>query len=226
MPPKKTTSKNKNNQYKKIDYKKMKTLITKVQLKNSETKYRNMSLPKLELYHNNLYPMDDLMAVMPIQGDTDGSRNGDEIMATGIKIRLMVGQKADRPNVTFKIFVVSYDEDTSGAPTYSNFFHNASGNGLLDAVQSKRYNVKKALTIKSRGTSMEVGESGKEFVRPYSLWIPLRKKLKFQKDDTNKVTNYPQNLKILVFAYDAYGTLGTDNIGYIQGCATLYYKDP
>lgn len=203
-----------------------KKLIKSIVLKTAETKYRNFSLPKVELYHNNIYPMTDLMGIMPPQGDTDGDRNGDCIYATGIKIRLMLGQKADRPNVTYKIFVVQYDDDTSGTLTYSNFYHNASGNGLLDAVQTKRFKVRKALTIKSKGTSMEVGESGKEFIRPLSFWIPLKKKVKFQKDDAILVTNMPQQFKIIVLAYDAYGTLGTDNIAYIQGCATLYFKDP
>jgi hypothetical protein len=138
----------------------------------------------------------------------------------------MLGNKSDRPNVTYKIFVVKYDEDTSGILTFSNFFHNATGNGLLDAVQTKRYKIIKAMTLKSKGTSMEVGETAKEFVRPLSFWIPLKKKLKFLADASIKVTNYSQNLKIAVVAYDAYGTLSTDNIAYMQGCATLYYKDP
>lgn len=203
-----------------------KKLIKSIVLKTTETKYKNLALDKQELYHNNIYALTDLMGVMPSQGDSDGERVGDSIYSTGIKVRMMLGQKSDRPNVTFKIFVVKFDEDVSGSLTFSNFYHVTSGNGLLDAIQTKRFKVIKSLTLKSKGTSLEVGETAKEFVRPLSFWIPLKKKLKFIADASTKVSNYPENLKIVVLAYDAYGTLSSDNIAYAQGCATLYFKDP
>lgn len=203
-----------------------KKLIKSIVLKTSETKYHTLELPKLELYHNNIYAMTNLMDGMPPQGDTDAGREGDEIYSTGMKIRMILGQKADRPNVSFKIFVVKYNDAITGHPTYTNFFHSTSGNAMLDSVQKKRFKVIKAFTIRSKGTSMEVGESAKEYVRPLSFWIPLKKKLKFIKDDSIAVSNYDSHLRIIVAAYDAYGTLQTDNIAYVQGHSTLYYKDP
>lgn len=202
-------------------------LIRKIVLKTSETKYKTLSLPKQELYHNLLHNFGtNLVSSFPLQGDTDASRNGDEIYATGMMVRMMFGQKLDRPNVTYKVWVVGYNDNSQDLTTYGNFLHNTTGNVLLDSVQTKRYKILKSLTLKSRGTSMEVGEAGKEFIRTAKFWLPIKKKIKFIKDDSNSSSNYYPHINIIVSPYDAYGTLNTDNIGYAQASATLYYKDP
>lgn len=202
-------------------------LIRKIVLKTSETKYKTLSCPKQELYHNLLHNFGtNLVSVFPVQGDSDSDRNGDEIYATGIMIRMMFGQKLDRPNVTFKVWVVAYNDNSLDPTTYGNFLHNITGNVLLDAVQSKRYKVLKSMTLKSRGLTTEVGEASKEFVRTAKFWIPIKKKIKFIKDDSISSSNYYPHMNIIVSPYDSYGTLLTDNIGFAQASATLYYKDP
>lgn len=205
-----------------------KKLIKNIVLKTSESKYKSMSIGKVELYHNVLNNLSkSFVDTFPAQGDTDASRDGDEIYIQGWKLRLMFGQKADRPNVTFRCFVVKYQNQLSGlATTYGNFFHNITGNGLLDPVQYKRFNILKSFIIKSSGTSMEVGETAKEYVKTKSLWVPLKRKLKFADDTSTTAVNINQDISLIVLAYDAYGSLITDNIGYVQGSVTLYYKDP
>lgn len=205
-----------------------KKLIKSVILKTAETKYKSLSIPKAELFHNVPNSLGtNIMSVMPSQNDTDGGRTGDEIYTQGFKFRLMFGSKHDRPNVTYRCFVVKYQNDLSGwANDYNKFFHNITGNSLLDPVQYKRFKVLKTFKLRSKGTSMEVGEAGKEFVRTKEFWVPLRKKLKFTADAENKIANMPEDVNIIVCAYDAYGTLITDNIAYCQGACTLYYKDP
>ncbi|ALY05857.1 hypothetical protein [Ctenophore-associated circular virus 1] len=203
-------------------------LIRRMILKTTETKYKTIALDKEEIYHNKLYNFSkNLLEVFPSQGTGDGAREGDEIVTTGMKVRMILGQKSDRPNVSYKVWVVHYDDSTSGnAITYGNFFHNVTGNGMLDAVQNKRFKVLKAFTIKSKGTTIEAGETSKEFVRPVKFWIPFKKKLKFVSDASNKASNILPQMNVIVLPYDAYGTLGTDNIAYMQGSCTLYYKDP
>ncbi len=205
-----------------------KKLIKSIILKNAETKYKTLALEKVELNHNTLSSMVNMTGVFPSQNDTDGGREGDEIVSQGVRIRLMLGQKLDRPNVSYRIFITSFDYSTTGAvvPTYGEFFHSVSGNGMLDPVQYKRWKIHKSILLKSKGTSMNVGTAGKEFIRTLKLWIPIRKKLKFRADATDSVVNFPNNFRIFIIPYDAYGTLTTDNIAYVQGAVTLYYKDP
>ena len=96
-----------------------KKLIKGIMLKNVETKYKSLSLDKQELYHNKLYGwglISNSGGVFPSQGDTDSNRQGDEIITTGIKFRVMFGQKMDRPNVTWKIYLVKYNSSVSGDP--------------------------------------------------------------------------------------------------------------
>lgn len=203
-------------------------MIKSVILKNCETKYKTLAISKFELFHNVVNPGPvNLMSVMPGQNDTDSGREGDEIVTQGMRIRLMFGSKQDRPNVTYRIFITSFDNyETDGFPDGSKFFHDVTGNKLLDPVQYKRFKILKSFLLRSKGTSMEVGESGKEYVRTLNFWLKLRRKMKFRNDATNIVTNYPRDLHLVVVAYDAYGTLVTDNIAYCQGACTLYYKDP
>ena len=175
-----------------------KKLIKGIMLKNVETKYRSYSLAKQELNHNELQGWGLIHAtggLFPSQGNTDASREGDEILTTGVKFRLLLGQKADRPNVTWKIYLLKYNNAVSGDPAvYNNFYHNVSGNGLLDPVQSKKYKVVKSFTINSKGRSMEVGETAKEFTRTMSFWYPMKRKIQFPSDNSQQPSNFPSSL--------------------------------
>lgn len=205
------------------------TMMKKVQLKTTETKFSNLPIAKWELYHNTLQAANiNIATSFAVQGDDDDKRIGNEIYLTGIKFRLMLGQKADRPNVTYKIFVVEYN--TSQAGTVENeahFYHWTSQNVLLDAVQSHRFKVHKAITYKGKIGSLEVGEAAKEKTYPLQFWLPLKRKISFQQDSgTTPSAGMKDSFKVVIAAYDAYGTLTSDNIGYAQGCATVYFKDP
>lgn len=205
------------------------SMMKKVALKTSETKFKNISLPKWELYHNtNQSSSVNLSTSLIAQGDDDNARIGNEIYLTGIKFRLLLGQKADRPNVTFKIYIVEWDTNQGGTETNEDhFYHRVTQNVMLDAIQSHRFKILKAITFKGKLGDMEVGETAKEKTYPLSFWLPMKRKISFAADSgTYTSMGMKENLKVVVACYDAYGTLTTDNIGYIQGCASVYYKDP
>lgn len=46
-----------------------------------------------------------------------------------------------------------------------------------------------------------------------------------EEEEMKMTTNRKQHY-MYIFAYDAFGTLLTDNIAYAQTYTTLYYKDP
>lgn len=232
MPPKKQYNRKTKKNNKKVagmTTNQLATMMKKVALKTSETKFKSISLPKWELYHNSLNESGtNISSSFLFQGDDDNARVGNEVYLTGIKYRLLLGQKADRPNVTYKIYIVEYDAGQAG--TVSNeahFYHWVSQNVLLDAIQSNRWKVLKAITFKAKIGSLEVGETSKEKTYPLSFWVPMKRKISFQQDSSAMVSmGMKDNLRVVVAAYDAYGTLPSDNIAYVQGCATCYYKDP
>lgn len=209
--------------------KQLATMMKKVALNTSETKFKNISMPKWELYHNvNKMSSVNISTILTSQGDDDDDRIGNEIYLTGIKFRMLLGQKADRPNVTFKVYVVEYDTSQAGViENEDHFYHRVSQNVLLDAIQSHRFKILKAITYKGNLSSLEVGESAKEKTYPLSFWVPMKRKIGFQGNSGSVVSmGMKDNLRVMIAAYDAYGTLTSDNIGYAQCCATAYYKDP
>ena len=42
---------------------------------------------------------------LPTQGVGDNQRVGDQIYTTGFQLKMLIGQKVDRPNVTFRYLV-------------------------------------------------------------------------------------------------------------------------
>lgn len=205
-------------------------MMKKVALKTTETKFKNLSLPKWELYHNVLKQSSvNISTSLCAQNDTDEGRTGNEIYLTGIKFRFLLGQKADRPNVTFKIYIVEWDTNQGGTvENEDHFYHRVTQNVLLDAVQTHRFRVLKQITFKGVQGSMNAGDTAKEKTYPLSCWLPMNRKISFAADSGIYTSmGMKENLRVVVAAYDAYGTItNQDNIAYIQGCATVYYKDP
>lgn len=205
--------------------------VKNVIMRTAETKMlpygHNVVLPR-QLYHDSYaapYPLDGPNQ-LPAQGITDTTRVGDEIYASHIRVQMLLGQKLDRKNVTFRIIVIRC---TAGASpvTYPTLFIGTTDNCLLDDVNRDRVSVVKDVTIKKIiGPDLSgVGGADKEFTFPYKFTIPVKQKIKFPTDGDTAATNR-KSLYMYVFAYDAFGTLVTDNIAYVQTYSTLYYKDP
>lgn len=181
-------------------------------------------LAKTELYHNTgaagivaFWNLNGTGA-MPSHGMTDADRIGDNIFVTGYSIKLLLGQKQDRPNVTFKIMVVEAPA-SNYTNTYSNIFVANTGNCLLDTVNTERYRVKYSKTIHKKWD----GDVGKECTFPVKIWIPDGKFYRFRaSNDKNHDNDY---LSVIIMAYDAYGSLLTDNIAYFQGGQVTYFRD-
>lgn len=194
-----------------------------VVLRAAETKEKQFSVGKVELYHNSLSYVHQLnhLTVMPGKGDNEDQRNGDTIIARGWRMRMTLANKGDRPNVTYRIVVVARNADVT--PGYGDVFKNTSGNCLLDMVDDDQNTKLYDKTYKPNRGMVGTTETGlREFVIPFKFWIPRKMTYKFT---TNTVTN-DRSIWMFVMAYDAYGTLVTDNIGYTQVWGEFLYKDP
>lgn len=191
-------------------------------MKKAEPKHKNYSFGITQLYHNVFASFQlNNGSALPAQGDGDDQRIGDQINVSGMWVRGILGQKADRPNVTFKYYVMSVPKGS--AYNYNNWFENVISNLLLDSPNKDFVKVLTSGTMKPHDGSMD--NATDEYVYPWKIWIPYRKLVKF--GPGNGVTTQNDNdIYLLLGCFDAYGTLITDNIAYSQLALTTYYKDP
>ena len=109
-----------------------------------ETKKKEFSYSKFESYHNAdpVYCALNGKRQNPDDGTDSTDRIGDEINQLGFKVKLMLYNKYDRPNVTWKVRVCSTPRafatdgiSSSGVFTKSTFYRQITGNCLLDDVE-------------------------------------------------------------------------------------------
>lgn len=144
-------------------------------------------------------------------------------MMSGWSLRLLLGQKSDRPNVKWRWMAVIVPKSSTW--TYASWFENITGNVLLDPPNKDFVKVIDQGVWDHYPASLEVGETAKEQTYVKKLWISHKKKIKFG-PSSGTTTHNDDDVWLLIAPYDAYGTLTSDNIGYTQIASSLYYKDP
>lgn len=189
-----------------------------------------MDLGKFELYHDNgknpassinLWTLNNGDSThMPAQGTGDDERIGDQIEVQKWKLRLLCGQKSDRPNCTWRLVV--YQVRKGQTVTYQTIFKNVVNNCLLDTWDyDNGVKVLYDKTLKSKPGDMSATGSD-EYTFPWYVTIPApQKTYKF----TSGVDHNIGTICCCMFVYDAYGSLGTDNIAYTQVYVDMSYKD-
>ena len=191
-------------------------------LKTCELKKKATAQGTVALNHNVLaVNVINGSTMMPTQGVADDQRIGDSINMSGFKIRFLIGQAADRPNVTFKYWVVRVPKNV--VYSYSNWFKAVTNNVLLDDTNEDYVKVLKSGIWKPYKGRME--NSSDQFTFTKKLWIPYRKRLNFGPADS-ATTHDDSDLYVIMGAYDALGTLQSDNIAYFQWWSELFYRDP
>lgn len=205
-------------------------IVNKVILKKAEPKMNTQiygTLGTTQLYHNSMqYNVLNGTNNMPVQGTTDLTRIGDKINVGGFYIRMLCAHKNDRPNLTWKFYVVSAPKGTG--VTYNKFFDNVSGNILLDNPNKDCIKVLKSITRKcTQGNPSLVigaGHIQREVTFPVKIWLPYKKTYSFLTD--NSTDHNDRDLYLITFVYDTIGALVTDNVASIQIISSMYYKDP
>lgn len=228
---------------------KLVSLIKRVQLKQSETKYKSRDLTYGSMQHGGIHlmPIYDKdatfgpVSIFPAQGINDATRIGDRIVCQKIKLRLHMDIPWDRRNMRVKVFFIEYNSDQGSPTTYNQLFHEITGNPLLDPIQFKRW----GKGIKYLGTYSPLKEhtpyytyGGNESAPSGSTTasntgsvlinkdIYFKRKVCFTDDGAMTPSNIKENGHLLIIPYSTANTSGSDNIVLsCDGCATLYYKD-
>ena len=210
-----------------MSYNTIKQIAQKVVNKNMETKVFDSNVGKIEYYHNVPQLLElNSASRMPARGTGPDNRIGDEIRKVGTRHTMLMGAKSDRTNVTFRLMYISYPRDATYA--YSDFFINKTGNCLLDRINTDLVKIIKTIYIKPQKASIVTGSAStgggdREYTIAKKVWLPSKHTIKSPSGSSDE----PKNRKFgcLVSAYDAYGTLTSDNIAYIQHLVSNYFKD-
>lgn len=208
-------------------------LIRTTVKKTAEPKTKNVNFAKGEMYHNAFYapggsPPSGYLAhlndaaLMPTQGVGDNQRIGDQIYLTSIKLKMLIGQKGDRPNVNFRYYVLSVPKGSS--ITYNNWFTNVTGNILLDDPNKDFVKVHKSGFWRPNEAGL-AATGNDEYTFAKRITFPYKKLLKFGPAD-GATTHNDTDLYFVLMAYDAFGSLQTDNIAYCSVSMEMNYRDP
>ena len=162
----------------------------------------------------------NLAQAMPGQGVQDEQRVGDQINVSGWLLRMVIRQKADRPNMTFKYWIVEVPKGETYV--YNSWFDNVTNNTMLDKINTDNCRVKKSGTWKPYTGAMANATDQFTFVK--QIFISNKKLYKFTRNGSQ--VHDQKDLYILLVAYNAYGSLLTDTIATYEMVSTVYFKDP
>jgi len=220
--------------------------VKKVLLKTAETKYYDIGVQNVELYHNcgefiTLFPGYETSIVnwfnpwsKILKGTERLNRIGDRITPRGMSLKMMLSNKEDRPNTQYRIIVATLPKVIAGVITTARFdpFQKAN-NGTCDNVLLLPADKDKGIKFlydkihRIPGSNIAFGagyNAEKEFTKTIKLWIKRKRASDIVFDTTSTdIVNKP--LAIYVIPYEQYSTLETDNIASITGFMRMYYKD-
>lgn len=211
-------------------------VIKSVSLKNSETKYRKIQNENVQLYHNagngvvgTTYYMVVQNLLQTQQGLTQSDRIGDAVHGVYLKVKLWLSNKSDRPNVMYRVAIITMPADQTGSGNPTNLFRGDIGNKMLDYIDTDRYKViaHKIIQPMAGDYSLESGATNREHSRMVTFSIPLKNRKVVYNTDNGLIPRDQRNcLGLMVIPYDAYGTLTTDNIASMSYVTKFYFKDP
>lgn len=145
-------------------------------------------------------------------------RIGDEFYLRNINIRLWLSNKKDRPNVMYKCYLYWYE--TGVPPSDATVFFTQT-NKMLDRINNEKISIIDSKTIFS-------GASYAQTEHEHSYLCTLKGSWKSHKItyDEGGTTPKKRDIGLSIVAYDAYGTLQSDNIASFAYNGTITIQDP
>lgn len=216
------------------------TRVKRIVAKTQETKFLEYGEENVQLYHDYgptgsyggiLY---DPWATIT-KGTGVANRVGDQITPVGMKFRMWLANKLDRPNVQYRVIVASVKRTIGGVMTTKNNVYplmSTVNNTLICNMDMEKVShvfYDKIIRLET-GYDNSMNQTtgafgyGREAHKTIKLWIGKRRGGRAIKFDANGgIMNNP--LMVFVIPYDSYGTLTTDNIASCAYTYRLYFKD-
>lgn len=170
-----------------------------------------------------------------------GQRIGDQITVSGVRIKGFLECALKRPKVFFRVMLVKCAKGDT--PSDATFWKGDSGNKMIDVVNTERYTIiaQARFTVKVDNSAPAhavnaAGEASADYTtwggkgtKIFSLWIPGSKfsksrNLTYENGSSSQLKFY--DYRVVVSAYDWYGTLESSTVGKVNELYTkVYFKD-
>lgn len=169
-----------------------------------------------------------------VNSGQSGARVGDEIYSTGFMLRGAFGVPYDRRNAQIKMWLVEYNSNQGTPTSQAQWFHNVTGNNMLDPINNDRWpGVKLLRTFRCKPKDLiyeegDLYDAGSINTIYYKIWVPWKRHLRYTSSSSvPPVSGCKERLSIIFTAYDTKSSLTTDTIvvDHDQSC-TFYFKDP
>lgn len=207
----------------------MRKIARQESLRLSETKAVGDVDENQELFHNlpDYYTnmLNITQGVKDPQGNMNEARVGDEIYLKRIQVKFWLSNKADRPNCMYRIILFWYNSNDT---VNNNLVFKTAGNKMLDIINTEQISVIGQKYIKS-GASYSTGVSSVDgSAKEHSYLFSMGKSYKAHKIIYDENSPHPKkrNIGFAVVAYDAFGTLQSDQIASYAFRYQVFYKDP
>ena len=211
-------------------------LIKSIALNQCETKKGSQYQENIQLFHNSTNYITNILKTGQGTHDPEGllatsaQRIGDEVIARGIKIKLWLSCKEDRPNVMYHVYVFKYAMSyTVLGINDAVFWRGMSGGGGMVNRMVDNPNPDRIITIKkliARTPSVNyTTHPAKEKSNYLECYVPLKDKRIQYNEDGGGMPRFV-NYGIAIVPYEQYSTHTTDNIASYALSTTFYFKDP
>ena len=202
---------------------KFRSMVRKEVLRTTETKMKTQQLSSSNLYHNTWNVQGWLMNLQ--LGEGKDNRTGDEVYLKSIVTKIHINSKPDRQASMIRALLVRVPAADATAP--ADLFEGGS-NGIINFVNTSECAILAQKMVRMQGdTVWRQGGSGVTTVQK-DLNQCMTLSYNFKNAKTKYDGQYPKywTVRLLVLAYDAHGTLTTDNIADYMCVSRLYFKDP
>jgi len=215
-------------------------------MNQAETKYFDVALENLQLYHNLGCSPNPPGVLIPVNVTSVGAwfnpwglidrgtdrfnRIGEEIMPRGISIKMYLANKTDRPNTMIRVIVASLPK-LVGTTVTTNVFDpfqisnsGVNGNNMIwpaDKDEGVKFLYDKIHRIGVQNSNPNYIQ--REATKVIKLWIKSKGRKVTYATFTQNIVNRP--LAVYVIPYEQYSTLTTDNVASMAGMLRMYYKD-
>lgn len=226
----------------------LKQTVNRILNRKLETKYFDQGAQNVQLYHNvggagpyvGSLPTSDSVFFNPWLdiplGNGRAGRVGDEISPVGMSVKIMLRNKGDRPNLYYRVIICKVPKTVpsgpgnaitlyNNCPVFEDVNQGAVGCNMIRPV-NKDLGVRAYYDrlFRVQGNNTNNNGSAKEISKIAKIWIKRKRSSKILYDNVaNSIVNSP--LAMYVIAYDAFGTLLTDNIASYDYYCRMYYKD-